>query len=212
MKKQIILATILSLSLFGCSQKNAEKSNEQAAQIIEMNTPDSVDVLNLNLENSTLNWQGTKITGFNHKGTVKIAKGALYTQEDEPVGGEFILDMTQMTNKDDDGSTSEVLLKHLQSDDFFDVTTYPSAKIEITKLTPNIKRDFEVEADLTIKGKTNPVKFTAEINMDEKTANAEFAIDRTLWDVRYGSGKFFKGLGDNLIKDEMNFKIDLSFQ
>jgi hypothetical protein len=40
-------------------------------------------------------------------------------------------------------------------------------------------------------------------------ANAKFDIDRTLWNIRYGSGKFFKGLGDKMINDNITLNINL---
>jgi hypothetical protein len=36
--------------------------------------------------------------------------------------------------------------------------------------------------------------------------DADFELDRTLWDVRFGSGKFFEDLGDNVIDD--NFRVE----
>ncbi len=211
MFKKIIAGASCIALLSGCGSK-VEQSNTEVAEQLSIQIPSNTESLSLDTENSVLNWQGMKITGASHEGTAAITDGALFVDGQEPTGGDFIIDMTQMTNLDQDGSSSEQLLGHLKSEDFFDIAQYPSARIQLTKVTPSIKRNFKVEADLTIKGNTNPISFDAEINVEEKTANAQFSIDRTLWDVRYGSGKFFKGLGDNLIKDQMNFDLTLQFQ
>jgi len=60
---------------------------------------------------------------------------------------------------------------------------------------------------LTIKGITHPVEFEAK-----QTGNkfsAVISVDRTLYNVRYGSGKFFSNLGDNMISDEFTLEVEL---
>ena len=41
-------------------------------------------------------------------------------------------------------------------------------------------------------------------------AFAEVNIDRTLYDIKYGSGKFFEGLGDKMISDEFTIKFKIA--
>jgi hypothetical protein len=41
------------------------------------------------------------------------------------------------------------------------------------------------------------------------SAKATFEIDRTEWDIKYGSGKFFKDLGDKVINDNFQISFDL---
>jgi hypothetical protein len=47
------------------------------------------------------------------------------------------------------------------------------------------------------------------MNAESVTATADFEIDRTEWDIRYGSGKFFKDIGDKAINDNFNVKLNL---
>ena len=64
---------------------------------------------------------------------------------------------------------------------------------------------------LTIKKITHPIDFSAEI-IEVKPflkAKASLVFDRSKYDVRYGSGKFFENLGDRLILDEVNVTVDL---
>jgi len=78
------------------------------------------------------------------------------------------------------------------------------------KLTGSHEGDaYGIIADLTIKGKTNPVTFDLEMNGD--TATADLTIDRTKYDVKYGSGSIFDGLGDKVIYDEFKLDVKLKF-
>ena len=66
---------------------------------------------------------------------------------------------------------------------------------------------------MTIKDITHPLKFTAKIiEVSPKLKiESDLVFDRSLYDVRYGSGKFFENLGDRLILDEIQIGVDLEF-
>ena len=74
---------------------------------------------------------------------------------------------------------------------------------------------FEVKlecfANLTIKGISNPITFLAETSkLNGKTVvQSKFKIDRSRWDVRYGSKSFFNDLGDQAISDVITFDVFL---
>ena len=74
-------------------------------------------------------------------------------------------------------------------------------------MNPNGK--FEFNGQLTIKNITHPISFYSNIdNLNGKLrANAEVIFDRSLYDVKYGSGKFFDNLGDRLIYDEIAINV-----
>ena len=62
-----------------------------------------------------------------------------------------------------------------------------------------------VNGNLTIKGITRPVNFKAkiDINDDVLTASAAaFNIDRTQFDIKFKSKKFFDDLKDDFINDD----------
>ena len=42
-----------------------------------------------------------------------------------------------------------------------------------------------------------------------KTAKADITLDRSEFDVRYGSGSFFDNLGDKTIYDEFDLNVKL---
>jgi len=66
---------------------------------------------------------------------------------------------------------------------------------------------YDITADLTIKGITKPINFTATMN--ENTATADITVDRAKYNVRYGSGSFFEGLGDKMIYDNFDLSVKL---
>ncbi|MBP8941205.1 MAG: YceI family protein, partial [Saprospiraceae bacterium] len=70
---------------------------------------------------------------------------------------------------------------------------------------------YTVTADMTIKGITKEVVFKALVNQSGGTATADIKLDRTDFDIRYGSGKFFPNIGDKMIHDEFNLKVNLAF-
>jgi len=66
-----------------------------------------------------------------------------------------------------------------------------------------------VEGKLTIKKITKPIKFN--VSVYGKKANASIKVDRTKFDIKYGSGSYFDDLADNLIYDEFDLVVDLEF-
>jgi polyisoprenoid-binding protein YceI len=214
MKKIFLISAIAVLSATACTQNTAINTPTE-----EINMPNNMDIVEekiennlipytIDLENSSLEWTGAKIIGSSHTGTIDIIDGTLILDEDrEPRGGNFTIDMASL--KDSEGS--EMLEGHLKSADFFDVEKYPDAKLEIKNIAKTSDENYEISGLLRIKENTNEIKFPANIKIENNTvlAQAEFSIDRTLWNVRYGSDKFFKGLGDNIIKDEIDFKVSV---
>jgi polyisoprenoid-binding protein YceI len=70
------------------------------------------------------------------------------------------------------------------------------------------KNSYTVKGDLTIKGITKPI--TLVVSMFENKATATMKVDRSKFDVRYGSGSFFDDLGDKTIYDEFDLVVDLA--
>jgi polyisoprenoid-binding protein YceI len=155
---------------------------------------------------TTLNWLGEKVTG-QHTGTINLREGWISLNDNKIVSGEFAIDMT--TIKDADGS--ERLEGHLKSDDFFGVEKFPLAKLIITGSDSFEKGTATVKGNLTIKGNTNPIEFKAtRMNKEDGTwFFANIVVDRTKYNIRYGSGSFFDNLGDKVIYDEFKLKVNL---
>lgn len=162
---------------------------------------------------SQIAWVGKKVTG-QHNGTVNIKEGALEMEDGQVTGGSFVIDMTSIDVLDLEGDYKGKLMGHLRSDDFFSVEENPTAKFTITSIDKSEATDAThfVAGDLTIKGITNKITFPATVTIENGKANAKasFPLDRTKWNVRYGSGSYFDGLGDKMIYDDFELTVNLS--
>jgi len=157
---------------------------------------------------STVAWKAYKVTG-SHTGTIDLKSGALTFDGDKLTGGEFVVDMPTLVSTDLEGESKGKLEGHLKSDDFFGVDNHGTSKLVFTSVSPSGKNSYEVTGDLTIKGITKPVTFDVSIYGSKATATLK--VDRTNYDVKYGSGSFFENLGDKTIYDEFDLVVDLEF-
>lgn len=157
-------------------------------------------------DKSSLLWYGEKVTGEHH-GTIRLNNGFLLWKDNKIVSGEFTIDMKSIK----DGDSNARLEGHLKSDDFFGVENFPLSKIVLTGSAPFDKGTALVKANLTIKGITNPVEFKAvrEQKDDGTWFYATIVVDRSKYNVRYGSGSFFDNLGDKTIYDEFKLRVSL---
>lgn len=169
----------------------------------------SVEKVNVDTTKSTIIWKGYKVTG-EHTGTINLKSGALEMEDGKLVGGRFEIDMTSIKVTDLEGKWAQKLEGHLKSPDFFGVEAHPTATFVITKAAPKgTPGDYKIAGDLTIKGITKEIKFYAHLSEDGKTATVKITVDRTDFDVRYGSGSFFDNLGDKTIYDEFDLEVTL---
>lgn len=100
------------------------------------------------------------------------------------------------------------LVGHLNSDDFFSTSNFKTATLVISSATKFSNGVAQVKGKLTIKGITHPVNF--DVKQSGKTYTAKVNVDRTLYDIRYGSGKFFDNLGDNTIDDIFTLDVAIT--
>jgi polyisoprenoid-binding protein YceI len=193
MKKMNFLATLLAITVaaFAFTMANVEYK--------------------VDTQKSKVGWLGKKVTG-EHKGMINIADGKLISDGKTVTGGSFTIDMNSMTCTDlTDKEYNAKLLGHLKSDDFFGTAKFPKSTFVITSVTPLTGNQYKVAGNLTIKGITKPVEFPATIQVSdvEIKAAATIKVDRTLYDIKYGSGKFFDNIGDKAINDEFELNVDL---
>lgn len=165
---------------------------------------------NIQPESSSVNWTGKKVLGL-HTGTIFLQSGFLDFDQDQLIGGELTMDMTRITVTDmKEQKLHYEFLHHLQSADFFAVDQYKTAKLTITKCVKTGDRH-TVYGDLAIKGITNPISFNTSIEIltDFLHAMGELKVDRTVYGIKYGSGKFSSNLGNKLIYDEFVIQFKL---
>lgn len=194
--------------------------SENAAEISEKlepgEKPENAVVKNIDKASSIVAWEGTKVTG-KHYGTIGLKSGELYLVDNQIVGGNIVMDMNRIVVLDlEDPEMNARLKGHLESDDFFSVATYPEATFEMANIVKKEdamegQPNYTISGNLTIKGITHGVTFPATVSVTDNalSAQAEFGLDRTLWEVRFGSGRFFEGLGDNLIHDNFTMTLDI---
>lgn len=160
---------------------------------------------------STVTWIGKKVAG-QHNGNINISKGNIITSHGTITGGTVEFDMNSITNADvTDKASNDKLVGHLKSDDFFGVTKFPTSKFDITKVTLKSGNDYEVTGKLTIKGITNEITFPALIKMDASTivTIAKIIVNRTKFDIKYGSASFFDKIGDKAISDDFELNVNV---
>lgn len=163
---------------------------------------------------SSLGWTGKKIGG-QHSGTINFKEGAVQVKGSQIVGGKFVVDMTSLKNTDlTDADYNAKLVGHLKSDDFFGVEKNPTATFIITSIKP-LKGDAAgnnatITGNLTIKGKTNPLTFPAKVGVKNGVAAASGTaiIDRTKYDVKYGS-TLFGAAADKAIEDTFSLSFNV---
>lgn len=160
---------------------------------------------------STVNWTGKKVLGL-HTGSINIANGFIEITDNTISGGEIEIDMTSIVITDiEDKKTHDDFLAHLLGDDFFAVDKFKTARLSITGSSKIETNKFKIDGDLIIKNISHPINFISSIEIFTNTLHSlgEVVIDRTLYNIRYGSGKFLDNLGDKLIYDDfvLQFKL-----
>lgn len=160
---------------------------------------------------STVNWTGKKVLGL-HTGNINIANGFIEIMDNTIVSGEIQIDMTSIVITDiEDKKTHDDFLAHLKNDDFFSVDKFKTATLTITGSSKIETNKFKIDGNLTIKDISHPISFISSVEIFTDTLHSlgEVVIDRTLYNIRYGSGKFIDNLGDKLIYDDfvLQFKL-----
>ncbi len=170
---------------------------------------------------SNITWVATKANGA-HTGTFNLKEGSLAAKDGNLTGGSFIIDVASINNIDlaGDPENKQKLEGHLKSADFFDVAKYPTAKFEITGITPfqydSTMKDVvlkdathTINGNLTLRDSTRNVAFPAVVSVTDGnvTAKADFNIDRTDWGMNY---KGPNNPADWFIRKDVNLKLNIS--
>ncbi|MEO1030608.1 MAG: YceI family protein [Bacteroidota bacterium] len=205
-----IFALVAFVAFSSCKDKAKEVETTEAeeAAIAEV----TALKFKADTEKSTIEWKGFKPTG-SHTGTIAIAKGLINVNDGAVESGNFVIDMSSIKVTDipveEEGNAK--LAGHLTSADFFDVATYPQAKFEVTGLE-TVDGKMMLSGNLTMKDATNNISIpvTTNIEGDNMTLTSEaFTIDRSKWNIKYGSKSFFDNLGDRFINDDIELKVNL---
>lgn len=206
MKKTVVLAGIVILfSFIYCKEQKKETKGTNETPKVEVLSDGAYNVK----ADQVIKWEGYKPAG-KHDGTIAIKEGKISVKDGKVESGNFVFDMATITVLDipADDEYNEKLRSHLMNDHFFDVEKNPTASFAISKVEGS-----NVTGDLTIKGITKPVTFVMEVakaGENVKITAPDIQIDRTDFDIKYKSKKFFENLKDKFIDD--NFKISFEVE
>lgn len=166
---------------------------------------------------SALNWEGRKtlIVGYKDVGTLMAKEGNFTVSGGTVTDGKIVFDMSTIrVGKTGKGMGESGLDRHLKSDDFFGVEKFPTAELVFKETLPSAdvvtSFGYTVRGELTIKGITQLVEIPVTVYMQDGKlrVDGKAELDRTKWDIRYGSDKFFDNLANNVIDD----MFSVSFQ
>ncbi|MCI9845044.1 YceI family protein [Flavobacterium pectinovorum] len=211
MKKQSIKYLILIIApfIFGC-RGPVKEENKSNASAKSLSPAIGNEKYTIDTKGSFVVWKGSNLIGSNsHTGYVYVSKGELIIENDQLMGGTAQVDMN--TIEDEKHEKDNGLVEHLKDPDFFDVKKIPFSTIVLNKAVSINGESKEVSGNLTIKGITQPVTFPAKIEVKDGIVkiNGRLVIDRTKWNVRYKSGKFYDLLADQTISDSIEFHIKI---
>lgn len=161
-------------------------------------------------DRSRIGWSARKIGG-GHNGEVPVKGGYFVFEGGNITSGEVIIDMAALVNRDLKDETERMKLEgHLKSADFFDVAKYPEAKFVVSSASI-VDGKGDISGQLTIKGTTKAATLknavVARSGNNEAVIGGALIFDRTEYNIRYGSSKFFDDLGDAVINDEVTLNI-----
>ena len=208
-----ILYIPLFIFYISCSSESAKKSNSSnsvtSSKEAIVYQPGAYNLL---ADSSKVAWLGTELTTKTHFGSLRAHSGNLKIDKGGEVAGNITIDMQSIIVEDLKGRSKEVLENHLKSDDFFGSNNFPTATLEFRSLNRYDNDGGQIfNGNLTIKGITNEVEFSAKLIKQTPLLHAvgKLVFDRSKYNVRFRSGSFFDDLGDKLILDNIEVDINL---
>ena len=170
---------------------------------------------NIDYKASTINWHGEKVTGSGHDGTIRVSSGQVTVAKGNVTAGKLKVDMNGITCTDlTDAESNSNMINHLKSADFFNTAAFPDANFEIVSVKAEADKSgntHKITGKFTIKGITKEISFPAKVTGTAAQVNitGTFNLDRSQFDVKYGSSTFFDSLGDKAINNDIRLTFNL---
>jgi polyisoprenoid-binding protein YceI len=180
-----------------------------------LSLPDATYVVDNDL--STIKWEGRNPT-TSHFGTVDISQGDICVTNSQ-ITGKIEIDMNSIHNLNLEGDELQPVLEaHLKSDDFFFTSMFPKAVLTLEEVTPleplwQTTPNFHVKGELNLRGVTAALEFDMTANLadaDQLLLEAHFDLDRTRWNIIYGSTRFFEHLGMHKVFDLISIQLRIT--
>lgn len=166
-------------------------------------------VLTLSSSESKVIAVGAKVTG-KHEIAFPIQEGTLQLSENPLClsSGKIVLDIAHLQVLDLQGEDKKELEDHLRSEDFFLAEKHPTAVFEITGCEKGTGDTILLSGNLTMRGVTKNIRFPAVLTQSggKWQGKAAFYINRQEWGIAY------RGRKDNLIRDEVDIRLDIVAQ
>lgn len=168
----------------------------------------------IDIHQSKIEWAGRN-PNTKHDGNIKLSAGTI-TIENGNFSGRFDIDMTSIENYSLEGDELQpVLISHLMSDDFFFVERFPKATFILNRTeraeNPTLTApNYHIHGAFELTGVKADLVFPATVTVlpDGKlTAEAHFDIDKTQWNIIYGSSRFFEHLGMHVVFDLISIQL-----
>jgi polyisoprenoid-binding protein YceI len=195
---------------FSCREPiKKENKNKVQASRLSLHSGNE-NYLPIDPKQSVVKWKGSSLNGLNTQtGYIYISKGELRIENGQLLGGTVEVDMN--TIEDRNHGRDNKLVDHLKDPDFFEVKRFPFSILSITKVTPVDSGHKKITANLTIKEITHPVAFQVKTEFKDGMikADGKLVIDRTKWNVRYKSAKFYANLANQTMSDSIEFDIQI---
>jgi len=212
--KSCSLLLALSLLTLGAGCRKSEIDEKPAAEVSAATSTGTAatdpaaaatSTSNVIKDKSSIDFVAAKVTR-DHKGKFNHFDGSISYAGGKPVGVAFEIDLNSVE------TDTEKLTAHLKTPDFFDAAKYPKATFTSTSLTEApagspAGTTHELRGTLDLHGVkkevTIPVK--AEVTPEGVRTTSEFTINRHDWAIDY------KGMADDLIKDNVLIRLNLLF-
>ncbi len=234
MKKSVLLGALIAVIIIGgiSLRMNSKKvptpvvetpivvttENQAPIEVTAVETTPAASALidgtyTIATDKSIAQWEGKKtLIEWKDTGTLAMKSGSFIITNGALSEGSLVFDMNSLRGITTGKKSGEAMLeKHLKSADFFDVEKYPTAELKMKEVIATSPSAYTVKGDLTIKGISKPVELPVTISTVTKTMtiDSNVTLDRTNWDIRYGSGKFFQNLANNVISDDFNVALKI---
>ncbi len=206
MKSRSLFFALLLLAIPAC--KKSEITDKPAAEVSETSATTSTagsqptgatTRANVIKEKSKIEFVAAKVTR-DHHGSFKNFEGFIEYAGKTPQLISFDIDLNSVE------TDTEKLTNHLKTPDFFDVAKYPKATFTSTSLMPS-GETYMLHGTLDLHGIQKEVAIPVKVEQSAEGVHttSEFTINRHDWKIDY------RGMADDLIKDNVLIKLDLWF-
>ena len=207
----LYISFIFLLSITSCNDNKVKASQ---AKTVNRVTTANTKLYTKIKTGSTLNWYASHLGGVGKRnGEILYKEASILVNDKQLINMSVTIDMDKITVKNISEDDIKDLTKHLKSNDFFNVSSYPISKFELTKVEA-IKgtNNSEITGNLEILGVSKSVTFKANIIVSDNEVYIKselFTIDRSDWGMTYNAEGAVGVPLDYLISDDVDFTINL---